>query len=182
MCRDLGRGKRLGGLKGRTILKRQWKMKILVFETGGQRYAVPIENVVETARAATVTPVQRVSPAVEGMINCRGRLTPVVDLGLHLGHARAEMVPEHDFVVAACDQRNLILHVERADCVIDVADSSLEMNASALPNDCFLAIAKLPEGMVFVLDLSKILTQLDEGGLEEVASEQFDQQLLPAGI
>ncbi len=52
----------------------------VIFRAAGQNFAVPIHRVQEIVAYQKVTPLLQASDFVEGMIDLRGRLVPVVDL------------------------------------------------------------------------------------------------------
>jgi purine-binding chemotaxis protein CheW len=59
--------------------------QLVVFSLHGERYAVPIGSVREIIRYTRPTPVPATSSLIQGMINLRGRVLPVVDLSTRLG-------------------------------------------------------------------------------------------------
>src|SRR3954464_11389595 len=76
-------------------------IRLLTFELDGQRGALLASDVVEVQRAVTLTRLPRSHPMVEGVIDLRGRLVPVLDIRTRLGlPARPLSVSDH-LVVAA---------------------------------------------------------------------------------
>lgn len=57
----------------------------LVVRVRDEGYALPVERVVEILRRAAPTPLPATPGFVEGVIDLRGRLVPVLDLGVRLG-------------------------------------------------------------------------------------------------
>lgn len=55
-------------------------LHFVIFRAAGQNFAVPIHRVQEIVPYQKVTPLLQSSDIVEGMIDLRGRLIPVVDL------------------------------------------------------------------------------------------------------
>jgi purine-binding chemotaxis protein CheW len=65
--------------------------QVVVFRLGAEEFGVPIENVQEIVRVPDVlTHVPKAPAAVEGVINLRGSVLPVIDLRRRLGLATAE--------------------------------------------------------------------------------------------
>jgi purine-binding chemotaxis protein CheW len=54
--------------------------EVLILEVGGQRYGLPVADVQELLRMVTLTPLPSGPPIVEGVINVRGKVVPVLDL------------------------------------------------------------------------------------------------------
>lgn len=137
-------------------------MKVLVFECGDQRYGLRIEEVVETVRAVAVTPLPTENPSIEGVVNYRGRLAAVVNLRAHLGLPSIGLSPRHDFIVASSNGRLVTLHVDSADSVVDVHDSALDRAQAKLRS--VTSVAKLPDGLIYVLDLTAIVQEVEAAG------------------
>lgn len=60
-------------------------MKALTFSLRGQPYGVPIEPVREIIGLGEITPVPLMPGWLRGVMNLRGSVVPVIDLGLRLG-------------------------------------------------------------------------------------------------
>ncbi|MFP2929475.1 chemotaxis protein CheW, partial [Pyxidicoccus sp. 3LG] len=52
--------------------------EVLLFTLEGQRYGLPTQDVHELVRAARLTPLPRAPSVVEGLLNLRGTLLPVL--------------------------------------------------------------------------------------------------------
>ena len=89
--------------------------KIVVFRLGRQEYAVSIGAVREVGSWTQPTPVPEAPPVVEGVIDLRGEIIPVIDLGklFRTGRDRANQ-----------DSRVMVMEVEgqigRASCRVRV--------------------------------------------------------------
>ena len=65
--------------------------QIVVFRLGNEEFGVPIDSVQEIVRVPEqLTSVPKAPPSVEGVINLRGAVLPVVDLRRRLGLAQVE--------------------------------------------------------------------------------------------
>ncbi len=58
--------------------------QLVICELGGQRYGLDIGRVREIIRPTPITSVPGAPPYVEGVLNLRGRIIPVVDLAARL--------------------------------------------------------------------------------------------------
>jgi purine-binding chemotaxis protein CheW len=143
-------------------------VKILIFKIAEQRFAISIAKVVETVRAVAVTPLPEGLPAIEGVINYRGRLAVVLDLRALFGLPATSLSTHHHFVIARTGERLLALHVDRAEQVLEVGDLPLEKADQELPRAPLIAgVAKLPDGLVLIPDLAKILAAAEEARFGE---------------
>ena len=73
--------------------------QLVVFDLAGEVYGVNIETVREIIRMQTVTYVPDAPKFVEGVINLRGRVIPVVDLRKRFSLTQSEATEESRVVV-----------------------------------------------------------------------------------
>ena len=61
------------------------KPRLLVFQAGGEFYALSMESVREVERLGRVTPVPGAPPFMRGLVNLRGEILPLIDLAALIG-------------------------------------------------------------------------------------------------
>lgn len=106
------------------------RMALLV--VGDHRLAIAIERIREIIPARPYTPLPGVGAHVCGLINLRGRIVTVVDLGARLGLDPASADPEHSIVIVEHGARLAGLAVQSVARIIDVDPAALRDAAEAL--------------------------------------------------
>ena len=101
-------------------------MQLLAFQLSGRRLAIPVELLRTIVWAVAVSPLPHVPAFVEGVINLRGRVLPVIDLRRRFGLPSVPLSLDRRFVVARCGARALALRVDRVEDVIDVAANAVQ--------------------------------------------------------
>ena len=96
------------------------------FELAGQTYAVEIAHVREILATPEVTPLPDSPALIEGVVDLRGTLIPVVDLASLLGRREAETTSRGRTVVVAVRDLVIAMRVDRATQVFAATGSSLE--------------------------------------------------------
>lgn len=144
----------------------QARRDILVFEIGGQRYGLPVEDVRELLRAVTVTPLPHAPAVVEGVVNVRGTLVPVLDVRRRFRlPARA---PAHTdlLLLAVAAGRQVALRVDRAVELASLDAGAIDQAEAVLPGVEYLAqVAKCPDGLVLIHDLETFLSASEAAAL-----------------
>ncbi len=146
--------------------------EVLVFEVGGQRYGLPAPDVEELVRAVTITPLPRAPAVIEGIVDVRGRVVPVLDI-----RARFRLPargPEHTdhLVVASAGDRLLALRADRAIGLVRLDPRDVEDAGRVVPAAEYVAgIARLPDGLVLIHDLRTFLSRAETEVLDESLSE-----------
>jgi purine-binding chemotaxis protein CheW len=144
---------------------------------GGIMFALPIEAVREIVMVPEITAVPDTSPFVRGIINLRGRILPVLDLGLRLGFGRGPSYPDGRILIVEQDrEHHLGLLVDDASEVLRVPEDALAAPpelAAGGGNGAVRSVAKLPDRLLLVLDLQRVLG--DEPLLPVVQPEAIAQ-------
>jgi purine-binding chemotaxis protein CheW len=138
------------------------ELQIVVFELGGERYGVEIAAVYEIIRHQPITAVPQAPSFVEGVINLRGRIIPVVDLRERFGLQRAPLSKAARIVVCEAAGIRVGLVVEAVNEVLVVPAEAIEPTPQVATGEeaAYLrGIAKLGERLIILLDLEGLFAQ-----------------------
>ncbi len=139
--------------------------KLVVFAVGQQEYAVPITAVKEVVAWTQPTRVPEAPSIVEGVVDLRGEIIPVVDLGRRFRTERRKQGVDARIMVMELGERKVGWIVDE---VVEVHSpgpdavkppSPLLMNMAAVANDpVVVGILKVGENrLVVVLDASRVV-------------------------
>ncbi len=145
--------------------------EFLVFELGSQRYGLPVADVIETVRAVTITALPQAPPIVEGILNFRGRVVPVLDIRSRF-HQRPKEMEIHDhLILARAGERQVALRVDRATDLVRVLDQDVEEAKKVVPGLEYISgVARLSDGLVLIHDLGTFLSEAESLGLSDSLS------------
>jgi purine-binding chemotaxis protein CheW len=141
-------------------------LQVLVVELGGQRYGLPVADVRELARAVTILPLPRAPAIVEGIINLRGHVVPVLDVRTRFQLPARPLEPSDHFVVAQAGDRIVALRVDRALELVHLEAADLEDARGLIPGAEYVSwVAKLPHNLVLIHDLRTFLSRTESAEL-----------------
>lgn len=136
--------------------------QFVVFQVADRRLGITGTLVREIIRAVAIAALPKAPPIVEGVINLRGVLVPVLDVRQRFALPPAPLVPEQHFLIAQLRDRLVALRVDRALDVVAVDETAIESAATVAPGGEYVAgVAKLPDGLLVIHDLERFLS-LDE--------------------
>ncbi|MCU0306651.1 MAG: chemotaxis protein CheW [Thermoleophilia bacterium] len=134
--------------------------QVVAFTLGRDEYAVPITQVQEIIRYSAPRSMPGAPAGVEGVINLRGRIIPVMNLRASLG-AAGELGDQAKIVVVKPGEETIGLVVDEVTEVRTLAADQLEAappGSSGMGADVVECVAKLEEGRLLVLlDLPRLL-------------------------
>jgi len=141
-------------------------VEVLVFEVGGQLYGLDAADVREIIRATAIVPLPRAPAVVEGVINVRGSVLPVLDIRQRFRLPAKRLSPSDQFVLAFAGEYVVAL---RVDCVIELQRfraSEIAEARTVLPYTEYIAgVATLPSGLVLLHDVRTFLSQGEAAAL-----------------
>ncbi|WP_395811322.1 chemotaxis protein CheW [Archangium minus] len=147
--------------------------EVLLFTLEGQRYALPMEDVRELIRAVRLTPLPRAPVVVEGLLDLRGELLPVLDMRRRFRLPARPLSSSDHLVVAQAGARRVALRVDRAEGLLALEPGSLDSTPRELPGVGYVAGAlKLPDGLVLLHDLRTFLSEAEALELEEALARE----------
>ena len=85
----------------------------ITFSIGGGGYALPLAQLREVIRVEQITPVPRTPARARGLTSVRGRLIPVLDAAIALGHPPCPIDDATRILIVQREGRPLGILVER---------------------------------------------------------------------
>ncbi len=145
--------------------------QLVVFRLGAERYGIDISRVQGIERMQPVTVVPRAPHFVEGVINLRGQITPVINLRARFGFERAEPTKETRIVVVYMRDQWVGLVVDAVEGVSRLSSSQIEPPSAfvrSAESGYLRGIAKIEDGLLILLDLDKVLDGQEVAQLAEM--------------
>jgi purine-binding chemotaxis protein CheW len=135
---------------------------LLILGVGAERYGIDITAVQETRSLAQIAPLPNTPPFWRGLVNVRGRLCPVLDLGryLQVPDAVPGGAPEHDvrmLVVVAAAGITVALVVDAVGEIRRIPTGSVKPSPAESPGAGSRAILGVTPDLVSVLDVEELL-------------------------
>lgn len=149
-------------------------ISLACFKAGEESYATDIMQIREIILCRKVTHIPKAPDFIEGIINLRGKVIPVIDMRKRLGlepkeptrHARIIVIKFHDGkrVGVVVDSVTKVLRIEESE--IEAAPSI----AKGIESEYLTGVARDGDELVLVLDMEKVLTTTEKVSLDEVFS------------
>lgn len=141
---------------------RQDTRDLVLFTLDGSQFGLNSTAVQEVVRAVAIAAVPTVTPLLEGVVNVRGRIVPVLDLRHRLDLPPQGIDPSQFLIIATAGPRVIALRVDRVLDLTTVAESDIDP-ATTVPGTRFVeGIVRLKDGLIVIQDLGAFLS-LDEG-------------------
>ncbi|MCU0308865.1 MAG: chemotaxis protein CheW [Thermoleophilia bacterium] len=133
-------------------------IQLVVFALADGEYGLPIEHVQEIIRYAPPRPLPEAPPGIEGVIDLRGRIVPVVDLKARFGLPPDRPETSRIVVVEVADSVIGVVVDEVAEVLTVGLDRTEPPPPVAAVNAPYLdAVAKVDERLLVIMDVDRLL-------------------------
>jgi len=137
------------------------QLQLVTFEVESEEFAIDILAVHEINRMMEITRVPKSPPEVEGVINLRGRIIPVIDLRRRFNMPEKQDDEHSRIVVVEIDNRVIGFIVDRVHEVLRIKSSIVEPPPSmitSVKSDYIAGVGKLDDRLLILLDLAKLFS------------------------
>ena len=147
-------------------------LQVVGFRIGNETYGVRIAAVREIVRVPEITSVPSAPDLIEGVINLRGKIIPVMDLRKRFGRGEIVADKKNRILVVELDGKLLGLIVNAASEVLKIPPSEIEAPGAVFADgesSYVTGVGKLNGRLIILLDISKLLHCPEFKRLEEAA-------------
>ena len=100
--------------------------KYLTFLVGDVGYGIEISYVVEIISVQDITLVPHTHAYVKGIINLRGTVVPVIDMGMRFGNEEIVYTEKTCIIVLSMDEMSVGILVDGVQDVTDIEDANIQ--------------------------------------------------------
>lgn len=147
------------------------EIQLACFRIGGEMYALDILRIREIIRPQKLTPVPKAPSFIEGVINLRGAVIPVVDLRKRFDHAASGADRKTRVIICAISGKVIGLIVDEVTEVRRYGRQEIQPAPQFLRGkgaEFFLGVCRRDDDLVMLLDLERILSSGEKIDLEKI--------------
>jgi two-component system chemotaxis response regulator CheV len=166
-------------LEGSSILLNSGTNEVEIVEFGIQKTALGINviKVKEIINAIEPVSIPMSHPCLEGIIQLRGDIIPVIDLAKFLDFLPSVNPHDDKYIVAEFNQSIYAFHVHSVSRIHRLSWNMIEKPTDVAQNaqNCVIGIIRMEQRMVLLLDFEKIMVDIaPEMGIPDLNSKIFD--------
>ncbi len=151
--------------------------QLVVFELAGESYGVDIGAVNTIIRMQRITHVPRAPVFVEGVINLRGSIVPVIDLRKRFGLGTFEESKASRIVVTETKSGLMGIIVDAVTETASLPTDAIEPPSSLVTtadSHYLRGVAKMDERLIILLNLESILTESESDELADISAGEVE--------
>jgi purine-binding chemotaxis protein CheW len=147
-------------------------LQVVGFRIGSETFGVRIGAVREIVRVPEITAVPNAPDTIEGVINLRGKIIPVMDLRKRFGQSAVQPDKRNRILVVELEKKLVGLIVNSASEVLKIPPSEVEAPGAVFADtesSYVTGVGKLKGRLIILLDIAKLLHRSEFKKLEEAA-------------
>lgn len=145
------------------------ELEIVEFQMGDNRYGINVIKVKEIILPTPITVIPHAHPSIEGIIQLRGAVLPVVNMEKVMGLPQTIGKNEGKYIVAAFNKQEVVFHVHEVAQIHRVSWNQIEKPADLYTGDAsqVIGVIKRENDMLLLLDFEKIVVDINpESGIQ----------------
>lgn len=154
------------------------ELEIVEFEVGNNKFGINVIKVKEIIQPIPVTFIPHAHPHVEGIVQLRGEVLPVVDMLKVLG-IPTSFGPQQKYIVAEFNKQKVVFHVDNVTQIHRISWNQIEK-----PSDMYqgganqvIGVIKKDEEMILLLDFEKIMVDINpESGINVESVKKLEKR------
>ena len=147
------------------------KIQVVSFHLGNEEYGVDISQVQEIIRMVGITHVPRAPHFMEGVINLRGQLIPIIDLRTRFSMPRQDSTKNTRIVVTEIAGKRVGIIVDGVSEVLNLPIENVEEAPEMIAGvgtEYISGVGKVADRLIILLDLQKVISTQEKQELESL--------------
>lgn len=147
--------------------------QLITFSLADEEFGIEILNIKEIIRMVPVTRVPRAPEFIEGVVNLRGQIIPIVDLRKRMGFPGAERTQQCRIIVIMIAQQLVGFVVDSVAQVLRLDKKSIEPPppvVARISTEYIRGVGKLDDRLIILLNFDKLISTQDQQALQKLSS------------
>ncbi|MCD6363588.1 MAG: purine-binding chemotaxis protein CheW [Synergistetes bacterium] len=149
------------------------ELQLVVFKLGKEEYGVDIAKVQEIVRIQEITHIPQAPPFVEGIVNLRGQIIPIIDLKKRFNlECKEETEKEKRVIVVNISGQIIGIVVDNVSEIIRISKEKVEPPppiVAGIESEYIDGVGKLDKRLIILLNIEKILTEKEKEEIKELS-------------
>ena len=149
------------------------QLQLVTFMIDSEEFGVDILNVQEINKVSAITQIPGSPEFVEGIINLRGKVVPVIDLRKRFGMSAREHDERTRIIVAEMNAQTMGFIVDAVNEVLRISADSFQPPPDIVVgahSEFFKSVANLDDKLLVLINLEKLLTRDQAESISSLAA------------
>lgn len=156
------------------------ELEIVEFEVGSNTFGINVMKVREIIQPIPITPIPNAHPHVDGIIQLRGEVLPVIDMLKVLNLPTENRHPEEKYIVTEFNQQKVVYRVDSVSQIHRISWEQIEKPSELYQSQYsnVIGVIKHQDVMILLLDFEKIVLDINpESGFSVDAVRKLEKEI-----
>ena len=152
--------------------KAEQELQLVTFRLANEEYGLPITKVREINRLVPVTKLPQTPSFMEGIINLRGRIIPVIDLRKRFNMPITDHDDDTRIIIVEISGQIVGVTVDAVTEVVRLNTANIEPSPATVTVDSqyIEGVGKIDDRLIILLDIDKVLTNKEEIAIQHISA------------
>jgi purine-binding chemotaxis protein CheW len=158
----------------------EFEVSLAVFSLDGQPYAIDIMKIKQIIRPLKINKLPGGPNFLEGVINLRGVVIPVIDMRKRFAMDERESEEEKKVIIASVDRRIVGIIVDEVSEVVPVPRSEVQPPPRVIKgveSNYLMGVCRYKDDILMILNLDEILTAEEKITLKTFGSKKAENSI-----
>ena len=149
------------------------EIQLVVFMLDDEEFACNISDVREVLKMVKVTPLPQSLKFIEGVINLRGEVIPIIDLRKRFNLPEVDYSERSRIIIVEVGANQVGLIVDEVSEVLRLSSSQVQASPSGISggdSELIVGVGKLEQRLLIILNLEYILSSEEQLALEDITA------------
>ncbi len=149
------------------------EIQLVVFMLDDEEFACNISDVREVLKMVKVTPLPQSLKFIEGVINLRGEVIPIIDLRKRFNLPEVDYSERSRIIIVEVGANQVGLIVDEVSEVLRLSASQVQASPSGISggdSELIVGVGKLEQRLLIILNLEYILSSEEQLALEDITA------------
>lgn len=139
------------------------ELEIVEFEVNDNKYGINVMKVKEIIQPMPITFIPHAHPHIEGIIQLRGEVLPVIDMAKVLGMPPSAKQSTDKYIVTEFNQQKVVFHVQNVTRIHRISWTDIDKPSEMYQggNNQIIGVIKINETMILLIDFEKIVVDIN---------------------
>lgn len=139
------------------------ELEIVEFSVANNKFGINVIKVREIINPAPIVFIPHSHPNIEGIIEIRGEILPVINMARVLGYPDSDTPASDKLIVAEFNQQKVVFHVHGVDKIYRISWNQIEKPSTLYQNtdSQIIGVVRKENGMILLLDFEKIVVDIN---------------------
>lgn len=145
------------------------KIQVLLLESSGITFAIPLSLVIRAIPAQEITPANSNNPIIRGIIDFKGYVMPVISIDARFGIQEKDLSVNDKFVIIEQNNNKIALIANNIRDIVEINPKNNQKTDGMFPGLLSVNLLGIEQGIVYLYNPETLFTSSDNIDIQKLS-------------